>query len=90
MLHKNKNETNKNFYFSIFQVGGFLFNEKTEWATSRELHGLAALTFNEKECAGVMAVITKALNPRDNTWRTLHKVGVAGCAVLDCAAVFHL
>ncbi|CAM9661330.1 unnamed protein product, partial [Hapterophycus canaliculatus] len=67
------------FTFNIFgsesekKVGGFLFNEKAEWATSRELHGLAALTFNEKECAGVMAVITKALNPRDNTWRTLHK-----------------
>ncbi|CAM9950507.1 unnamed protein product [Scytosiphon promiscuus] len=67
------------FTFNIFgsesekKVGGFLFNEKTEWATSRELHGLAALTFNEKECAGVMAVIAKALNPKDNTWRTLHK-----------------
>ncbi|CAM9877477.1 unnamed protein product, partial [Ectocarpus sp. 12 AP-2014] len=65
--------------FNIFgsesekKVGSFLFNEKTEWATSRELHGLAALTFNEKECAGVMAVIGKALNPKDSTWRTLNK-----------------
>ncbi|CAM9591280.1 unnamed protein product, partial [Ectocarpus fasciculatus] len=62
--------------FNIFgsesekKVGSFLFNEKTEWATSRELHGLAALTFNDKECAGVMAVIGKALNPKDSTWRT--------------------
>ncbi|CAM9290025.1 unnamed protein product, partial [Ectocarpus sp. 6 AP-2014] len=65
--------------FNIFgseserKVGSFLFNEKAEWATSRELHGLAALTFNEKECAGVMAVLGKALNPKDSTWRTLNK-----------------
>ena len=54
-----------------------MFDEKKDWATSRELHGLAALTFNEKECAGVMAVIAKALNPRDSTWRTLNKVGLS-------------
>lgn len=57
-------------------MGGFLFNEKTEWASSRELHGLAALTFNDKECGGVMTVLVKALEPKENTWRTLHKVGV--------------
>ena len=55
------------------QMGKFLFDEKTEWATSRELHGLAALTFNERECAGVMGVIEKALNPKENTWKTLLK-----------------
>lgn len=55
-------------------MGSFLFNDKTEWASSRELHGLAALTFNDRECAGVMVVIGKALEPKDNTWRTLHKV----------------
>lgn len=55
------------------KIGGFLFNEKTEWTTSRELHGLAALTFNNESCTGAMDIISKALEPKDNTWRTLHK-----------------
>eukprot|EP00904_Undaria_pinnatifida_P005490 jgi/Undpi1/2070/HiC_scaffold_12.g05456.m1 len=39
------------------KMGKFLFDEKTEWATSRELHGLAALTFNDRECAGAVKLL---------------------------------
>lgn len=70
-------------YCVCVQVGSFLFDEKREWATSRELHGLAALTFNERECAGVMAVISKALNPKDSTWRALHKVSQSASRSTD-------
>jgi hypothetical protein len=45
-------------FFCGVQLGSFLFDEGTEWATSRELHGLAALTFNDYECAVVYAMLT--------------------------------
>lgn len=39
------------------QLGAFLYDENIEWATSRELHGLAALTFNDHECAVLYAML---------------------------------
>lgn len=55
------------------KIGLFLYEEDVQWASSKELHGLAALTFNEKECAIVMAMIRAAIDPKDNTWLTIHK-----------------
>ncbi|CAM9767982.1 unnamed protein product [Chrysoparadoxa australica] len=55
------------------KIGGFLFDDDIQWSNSKELHGLAALTFNEEQCFVVMALIHKALDPKDNTWPTLLK-----------------
>ncbi|CAM9332464.1 unnamed protein product [Phaeothamnion confervicola] len=55
------------------RLGTFLFDENVEWASSKDLHGMAALTFNEQECKVVMALISEAMEPADYTWKTLWK-----------------
>jgi hypothetical protein len=67
------------FAFRIFgsdtekRLGSFLFDDDKDWASSREIHGLAALTFNDHECAVLMALLDRALDPKDSTWLTLAK-----------------
>jgi hypothetical protein len=39
---------------------------------SKDLHAVAALTFNQNQAELVYKVLGNALDPNNNTWQTLH------------------
>ena len=55
------------------RVSAFLFDDKTDGASSRELNGIAALTFNLGQLDEIMDLLKAALDPEQSSWRTILK-----------------
>ena len=43
------------------------------------MYSIAALTFNSRECVGVFALARKAMDPKENSWRTISKASDMCC-----------
>ena len=55
------------------KVAALLYNDKTDGMASKDLHAVAALTFNQNQAELVYKVLGNALDPNNNTWQTLIK-----------------
>ena len=55
------------------KIAAVLFNDKADNASSKDLHSLAALTFNPQQADLMFRVLKSALDPQQNTWQTLLK-----------------
>ena len=55
------------------KIAAVLFHDKTDNASSKDLHSLAALTFNPQQADLMFRVLKSALDPQQNSWQTLLK-----------------
>ena len=55
------------------KIAAVLFNDKADNASSKDLHSLAALTFNPQQADLMFRLLKVALIPEQNTWQTLVK-----------------
>jgi len=55
------------------RVTVLVFNDQTDGISSKDLNGLAALTFNPKPAEEIFLILTDALDPQQHTWQTILK-----------------
>ena len=55
------------------KVAALVYNDKTDGMSSKDLHTVAAFTFNPGQCDMVYKVLGNSVDPNNNTWQTILK-----------------